>query len=321
MKTVLQLNHNDARKFFLESKSYINFDLPEYFDFAPVLYAVSSKLGGQDVNFFFAKDDSKKNLDPRNMYSVNHKIFGNKDGELAWRPYEVINPVLYVGLVHTLTKEENWSTIVKRFKDLSTNQIEVASIPTLRSKKKSAKAEQIRAWWEKFEQNCVAQGLSFQYVYETDVADCYTSIYTHSISWALYGRDEAYEKRAKSSLGNKIDVLFQMMHHRQTNGIPQGSGISDFIAELIFAFVDNTLIEKVKEIEGINDMDYKIIRYRDDYRIFTNRTDVGARILKELTEILAEFGLKLNPQKTKKSDDIVMASISRIKSMSYLYRI
>lgn len=312
-KTVLELNHSEARKFFLENKSYVNFDLPEYFDFSPILQAVSSKLGGYDVNYFFAKDEDGKTIDPRDLYEVNHKIFGNKDGVLAWRPYEVVNPVLYVGLVHLLTKEENWNLIVERFKKLKTSQIEVASIPMLPSKKKSAKAEQIRAWWEKFEQNCVAQGLVFQYVFETDVADCYSSIYTHAITWALYGKEEGYNGRGSGSLGNKVDKIFQMMHHRQTNGIPQGNMVSDFMAELLFAFADRELIGRIDGIKGIDKSDYQIIRYRDDYRVFTNRTDVGSRILKELTEILAELGLKLNSQKTKKSDDIVLASIKTDK--------
>ena len=314
MKTILELDEKQARDFLLANKSYAGFDLPEYFNFAPMLQEISAKLGNYDINYFFAKtSDGKKNIDPRDQYKVNHKIFGNKDGELAWRPFELINPSLYVALVHILTRKDNWSVVLDRFKELKTGQIDVASIPTLPSKKKSAKAEQIRAWWEKFEQNCVAQGLQFQYVYETDVADCYSSFYTHSISWAIHGKEEAYEARDKSSLGGNIDKLLQMMHHRQTNGIPQGNMVSDFLAEILFAYADRQLIDTLKTLSEFDDSDYKIIRYRDDYRIFTNRTDIGSRILKELTEILAELGLKLNSQKTKKSDDIVLSSIKKDK--------
>jgi len=312
-KTILQLNGPEACDFFLENKNYFNFDLPEYFNFEPLLKEVSEKLGRYDINYFFAKNVDNKTIYPKDQYGVNLKVMGNKDGEFAWRPYELINPVLYVSLVHLLTKEENWNQILNRFTTLKSKQIEVASIPTLRSKKKSAKAEQIKAWWEKFEQNCTAQGLDYQYVFETDVSDCYSSFYTHSISWALYGKEAAYENRSVSNLGKKIDEHYQMMHHRQTNGIPQGCVLSDFIAEFIFCYADSLLIEKIRGIDGIKDSDYKIIRYRDDYRIFTNRTDVGSRILKELTEILAPFGLKLNSQKTKRSDDIILSSIKKDK--------
>lgn len=314
MKTVLELDHQQARSFFLDTKSYVNFDLPEYFDFTDILSAVSSKLGKQRINYFFAKDGNNKQINPKDLYDVNKQILGNKDGELAWRPFEIVHPALYVALVHLITEETNWQTIIDRFKQLKIGRIDVASIPTQKSKRKSAKAEQIKAWWEKFEQNCAAQGLDYQYVYETDVADCYSSIYTHAIAWALDGKQEAYDKRAdKNTLGNRIDEIFQMMHHRQTNGIPQGNTMSDFIAELIFAYADNLVAQKIKDITDIDDYDYRIIRYRDDYRIFTNKPEVGARILKELTETLAELGLKLNSQKTKRSDDIIMSSIKKDK--------
>ncbi|AJA06647.1 hypothetical protein TM7x_03560 [Candidatus Nanosynbacter lyticus] len=312
MANILELDHKQARAFLLDGKSYVNFDLPEYFNFDPILQAVSSKMGGYDVNYFFDPEDGgRKKKDPRDRHDVNKVIYGNKDGELAWRPFEIINPVLYVGLVHYITKEDNWSVIKKRFSELRRGcNIEVASIPVQPSKKKSAKAEQIRAWWEKFEQNCAAKGLEFRYVLETDVANCYGSIYTHSISWALHGKDEAYANRDKKSLGGKIDEHFQMMNHRQTNGIPQGNTLSDFIAELIFAYADNLLAQAIKDIDK---REYSIVRYRDDYRIFTNRLDLGARILKELTEILAILGLRLNAQKTKKSSDIVLSSIKKDK--------
>jgi hypothetical protein len=51
----------------------------------------------------------------------------------------------------------------------------------------------------------------------------------------------------------------------QTNGIPQGSVLMDFIAEMVLGYIDECLSRCLDE-----KMDYRIIRYRDDYRIFTN---------------------------------------------------
>ncbi|QDJ13846.1 hypothetical protein CEP45_08415 [Mergibacter septicus] len=53
----------------------------------------------------------------------------------------------------------------------------------------------------------------------------------------------------------------------QTNGIPQGSVLMDFIAELVLGYCDEILEEKLSERRIDN---YFIIRYRDDYRVFTN---------------------------------------------------
>jgi hypothetical protein len=50
-------------------------------------------------------------------------------------------------------------------------------------------------------------------------------------------------------------------------------------------------------------MDYRIIRYRDDYRIFTNSKKEGNTVIRELSKILSEMGMRLNGEKTYHSDD------------------
>lgn len=47
------------------------------------------------------------------------------------------------------------------------------------------KAKQILKWWESVEQESICLSLEYEYVFDTDVADCYSSIYTHSIAWAI----------------------------------------------------------------------------------------------------------------------------------------
>jgi hypothetical protein len=47
--------------------------------------------------------------------------------------------------------------------------------------------------------------------------------------------------------------------------LPQGSVLMDFIAEMVLGYIDECLSECLDE-----NMNYHIIRYRDDYRIFTN---------------------------------------------------
>lgn len=57
------------------------------------------------------------------------------------------------------------------------------------------------------------------------------------------------------------------MRYGQTNGIPQGSALMDFIAEIVLVYCDEKL---TKKLESLNITDYKILRYRDDYRVFSN---------------------------------------------------
>lgn len=196
-----------------------------------------------------------------------------------------------------ITKQENWKCILKRFRRFQRNQkIHCYSIPGKSQTKHSNKAEQILNWWEEIEQSSISLALDYDYVIHTDLTDCYGSLYTHSIAWALHGKQKAKEnKRDTSLIGNIIDKSIQNMRYGQTNGIPQGSVLMDFIAEMILGYVDRYLGCKLQCL-GIEK--YHILRYRDDYRIYTDNHTVGENILKELSVILYEFGFKLNVSKT-----------------------
>ena len=114
--------------------------------------------------------------------------------------------------------------------------------------------------------------------------------------------------------GDDIDSLIRQMTYNQTNGIPQGSVLMDFIAEIVLGYADLLLTQKLNT-EKITD--YKIIRYRDDYRIFVNNTQNGNQIVKFLTEVMIELGFKLNATKTQKTEDVIEGSLKKDK----LYRI
>jgi hypothetical protein len=111
-------------------------------------------------------------------------------------------------------------------------------------------------------------------------------------------------------LGSQIDAYMQKMRYRQTNGIPQGNVVSDLIAEMIFGYADLRLIEKLKWGKK---RDFKILRYRDDYKIFTNRPDLSFKILKTLSETLSELGFKINTSKTKINPDPILGSFKEDK--------
>lgn len=80
----------------------------------------------------------------------------------------------------------------------------------------------------------------------------------------------------------------------------------DFIAEIVLGYADLKLSKKIKKI-GVSD--YRIIRYRDDYRIFSNNPQGAELIVKSITEIITEFGMRLNSQKTLASHNVVEDSV------------
>lgn len=311
MKTVLSLKPDEARDFFLKNESYCNFDIPEYFNFETLLNKISKEILNKDYKSYFIQNENPNNFD-----TVNYRIIGNKDGKYAWRPYQLIHPFLYVALVQIITEKNNWNFLVNRFNDLSKNNRNIAcvSLPAVTKRFKKDKAEQISRWTTEIEQESIITSLDFDYLYHADITDCYGSIYTHSIPWSLHTKEIAKGKREdKKLLGNKIDSLLQSMSNGQTNGIPQGSTLMDFIAEILLCYIDSLLGEKIKSIKKT---EYRIIRYRDDYRIFSSSPVIAEKILKDLTDILNEHGLKINSSKTFGSSDSLKTSIKQDKFTS-----
>jgi hypothetical protein len=289
-----------ARTFFLKAESYCRLDLPPYFDFRPVLRRVEKVLG--------AKSLASLKLKPRSCEGVNYTIYSNKDGRYAWRPFQLVHPVIYVDLVNRLTEPNAWSEIQSRFVEFAEDpKIRCLSIPQESLTKRKDQGAQILHWWQGIEQATIDLALDFNHVLHADIADCYASIYTHSIAWALHGKSLAKEKKKdKSLIGNVIDGYIQDMQHGQTNGIPQGSVLLDLIAETVLGYADLMLSQRLSA-EGITDV--RILRYRDDYRVFVNDTQVGELILKMLTEVLIDLGLKLNASKTSKMQSVIGSAL------------
>ena len=252
--------------------------------------------------------------EPGYQEKINHIILHNKDGKYAWRPLQLIHPVLYVSLAHNITEPKHWDTICNRFKSFKEkSHIKCMSIPVISSKKKKKnKSEQILSWWEKVEQQSIKMSLDYEYLTHIDISNCYGSIYTHSVSWAIHDKETAKKNRNnKNIIGNIIDKHLRDMSYGQTNGIPQGSDLMDFIAEMVLGYIDCELTKKIERDTDIKN--YDIIRYKDDYRIFTNSLRDGEKIVKLISEILIDFGMSLNPNKTKPIDQIIKGSIKSDK--------
>lgn len=307
MKTVLDLSTTKALDYFLQPTNYSTLSLPVYFNFNKILDFVKNKVGRKD--FSQCLKDPKKL--PSDYDNVNYDFLVNKDGRYAYRPLQLVNPFLYYFLARELTKAKNWKIIRDRFADFKKDNFEVVSIPLVKEKgDKSIMATTIKSWWEHIEQRSIELSLEYKYIFITDITNCYGSIYTHSIAWALYGIDYAKLHRQEDNLGNTVDKYIMGMQYAQTNGIPQGSILFDFIAEIVLGYSDLLLYELLQRI-GITN--YKVLRYRDDYRIFSNSKEELERIAMTLQTILAKLNFQLNSSKTKLSEDVIESSVKSDK--------
>jgi len=307
---ILELRPNQAKDFLLKPESYCSVDLPNYFVFEDLLRKVAKYLNGRNIADLYNSETN-----PRDCEGVNHLLLSNKDGKHAWRPFELIHPVLYCHFVDVITTSENWESIINRFKEFADqDSVLCMSIPVQSVSKEKDREAQIFKWWTEIEQKSLEFALEYEITVNTDITDCYSQIYTHSIAWALHDRDNAKKNRKDMGLvGNVIDYIIGAMRNGQTNGIPQGSVLMDFVAEMVLGYADILLAERLQTSGLIARKDYRILRYRDDYRIFTHSRYDAEKILKALTEVLIGLGLKVNSAKTFISDEVIRASIKQDK--------
>jgi len=303
MKPIIELSHEEVKSYFLKGSSYFNSDIPHYLSFESILKNVANVLGENDFNGF-------RSSNPNDYLGVNYSFLANKDGRFAWRPLELIHPTIYVCLVNLICIPDNWATIQERFSEFEGGSVECCSIPVMADDAKEKDiAAQIRRWWVNVEQRSLIFSLEFSHVLQTDVVDCYGSLYTHSIPWAIHGIKESKGKKGEGSLlGNKIDAFIRAGRYGQTNGISQGSVLMDFIAELVLGFVDEQIYRELGDPTN-----FRILRYRDDYRIFANSDDRVEKILKVVSQKLMPVGMKLGVSKTFLNRNVVEGSIKQDK--------
>ena len=287
MKRLIDLTNEEAKKHFLKESSYFNADIPNYISFEQILSDIDTILDGRCYIEF-------KAANPNEYLGVNYSLISNKDGKFAWRPLELIHPAIYVSLVNVICDPDNWKFITNRIAEFEDSVVDCCSAPVMSLDDQRDVAKQIASWWQSVEQQSLINSLEFSHLLHTDVIDCYGSLYTHSISWALHGIKTAKEKKNdKSLLGNVIDSHIRAGRYGQTNGISQGSVLMDFVAEIVLGFIDKRINDSLR-----GSTDFRILRYRDDYRIFTNSDDRAEEILKIISDKLRPVGMKLGVSKT-----------------------
>ncbi len=152
----------------------------------------------------------------------------------------------------------------------------------------------IYEWIEMAEKDLVAEAHRYKFLVKTDITNFYNSVYTHSIAWALHGREHSLSDKEYKLVGCKIDRLLQYANDKRTNGIPVGSAVSDLIAEILLSKID----QNVSKILKSKDIDFLGTRFKDDYRILSKSENDAKIILSVMAEELQKFNLLINEQKT-----------------------
>ena len=136
-----------------------------------------------------------------------------------------------------------------------------------------------------------------------DVANCFDTIYTHTISWATKGKE--YIKDGHIQWSNqfcqKLDTIMQRSNNNETNGIPIGSEFSRIFAEILFQCVDKNIeIHLSSNFNLKMGTDYRVLRYVDDYVVFGVSSEICNVVSKSISDCLSEYNLFINKGKTFK---------------------
>lgn len=128
----------------------------------------------------------------------------------------------------------------------------------------------------------------------TDVAQCYPSMYTHAIPWALHGRPtaKAHQNAEEQIAGGRLDRRARDMVDGQTSGLPIGPDTSLALAEVVLSRIDHDSgVTSISSFQGG-------VRNIDDYELFFSARSGADEALEKLERAAAELELALNPHKT-----------------------
>lgn len=290
-RLIRQVNKNSITKWLLEEGYFAE----QYV--LPPCFKVREFLQGEEL-FFPLELDEKGTFQFSPPTSELLSISFPKTA-LTERTFSIMDPKIYHDIVIHLINE--WDLVLDHLFDKET-QIFSYSFPIPISSSNEGELGKLRAgrmiyeFIEMAENDLVAEAHSFNYLVKTDIKNFYPSVYTHSIAWALHGKEKARKDRFSFNLlGNKLDKLFQCANDGCTNGLPIGSAVSDLISEIILAGIDKKTSKKLNK-ENIN---FLGVRFKDDYYFLCESKAEAERIIKVLQTQMQAYNLNLNEEKTR----------------------
>ncbi|REE78873.1 reverse transcriptase (RNA-dependent DNA polymerase) [Lutibacter oceani] len=247
----------------------------------------------------------KRFQDKYGKYSSSQlAIFSISKGVYSRRKIAIPNPKQYLDLSKAVI--ENWSLLRNTYKLSPYSQstpIESGANRAVRTKSNS---------WSNFKFQLIEKSFDKKIELRLDISQFYPTIYTHSIPWAILGKEKAKKLFKKSATdkvkwekllaqNNKdakayksadfIDNLVRNCNDRQSIGLCIGPDTSFILAEIIGNRID---FEINKRLNLIN---HSGTRYYDDYYLYFDTRNDAENALKIIQQVLYEFQLETNESK------------------------
>lgn len=206
----------------------------------------------------------------------------------AYRYFGIPNPFAYEKLSRCISG--NWDDIRKKLIDNSSSQPYTVSKVHLRKMHKSKAIFEMSYSNQKVDYAPIpALFVGKRYVVHCDVSQCFPSIYTHAVDWAIRGKTTAKANINGGNWSEQLDKALQSTMNGETHGIPIGPHASNVVSELLLTSVDKALF----------DNGFRFERAIDDYSCYVETHDEAEQFIIRLETELQKYGLTLNQKKTK----------------------
>jgi len=149
------------------------------------------------------------------------------------RPLGIPNPAVYQHLCSCIA--DNWTNIQEHFQNATLGHAyKVSRIHIRKMENKPYLFEMNYNNWRTDGTPEPKLLIGAKYLVKADIANCFLSIYTHALSWALVGKDIAKQNQKDSSQWyNKLDLCTRNIHNGETHGLIIGPHASNLLSEII----------------------------------------------------------------------------------------
>lgn len=238
--------------------------------------------------FYFLKNnyfDSKKDMPFETKRGKDYVRYENIRNINIPRQLAIPNPFVYAKLVKRL--DENWEELKNYFKEITKDhEYKISRIHIRKMVGKKHLFEMNYNNFFKDKEPRLNLMVEKKFLVKTDISNCFPSIYSHAIPWAIKGRESS--KKDRSHWSDKIDEASRLIKHNETNGLLIGPHSSNIISEIILCRIDDELYKK----------GYHFIRIIDDYECFIESFERAENFLLDLSKELKRYNLTLNLKKT-----------------------
>lgn len=201
------------------------------------------------------------------------------------------NPMAYHYLCKFLS--ENWEDILVYFEATTGCQTDkISRIHTRKCKDRKFLFKMNYDNWKVDGEPQVDWRIGKRYIVKADISTCFPSIYTHALTWAIDGKENAKreERNGERKWSKDIDFHVRLIKNNETHGLLIGPHASNLISEIIFTKVDHNISKSNKK--------WKYSRHIDDYTCYVNSYDEAELFLAELQRNLYVYDLTLNNSKS-----------------------